>query len=302
MNDGFERVEKFASTHWTFEDNELLLDFSLTPFNRADIKKLISRLANKGVNIIPVVQSTSDARLINLGSELLNDDVVSKVCLRCSNLSAGFVNLNTQIDNLLRTLSVNANQSYLLLDFGYVQDHNYNAIGALAIGCIKGLDATHDFADMIIASGSFPENLAALTAGRLHRLQRFEWAVWQILLSQKNIKNKISYGDYGTKYPYYSDVNFKGSCSIKYTADTEFIIYRGELSENHPEGNGQYIIFADKLIRSADYSGIGFSWGDGRINEYAQEDLRNPGRKTGNATNWVEISQNHHITLIESIL
>ncbi|WP_414649380.1 beta family protein, partial [Chitinophaga sp.] len=53
---------------------------------------------------------------------------------------------------------------------------------------------------------------------------------------------------------------------------------------------------------SPDYSGLTFSWGDDRIDFYARQVLTDPNRKTGNARSWVEISQNHHITLLHSLL
>lgn len=139
-------------------------------------------------------------------------------------------------------------------------------------------------------------------AGRLYRLQRYEWEVWLSLSIQSDISSIIKYGDYGTKFPYYIEANFQGTCSIKYTSPDEFIIYRGELSGNHADGNGQYITFSQALVASPFYSGVNFSWGDKRIDFYSSQLLTDLNRKVGNATSWVEISQNHHFTLLHSIL
>jgi len=156
---------------------------------------------------------------------------------------------------------------------------------------------------VIVAAGSFPENLGSLNpAGRVYRLNRYEWGLWTSLQSNKGVKGTVKYSDYGTKYPYYSEANFQGSCSIKYTQEDDFVIYRGQISSNHPDGNGQYLTFSGQLIASSDYSGATFSWGDARIDFYAQQNISDPKRKTGNAGSWVEISQNHHITLLTSLL
>ena len=73
--------------------------------------------------------------------------------------------------------------------------------------------------------------------------------------------------------------------------------------KNHIKGNGQFIDHAKALLNSLFYSGNVFSWGDGRIYEIANQDhLEENKRKSGNLRTWVEISQNHHITLIDSLL
>jgi hypothetical protein len=304
LPEGYNRVENFASTDWSFDDNEIFLDFSLCdPFDRARTRSLITNLSAAGVNVVPVLQSNSDARYAALLQNFLANGTVSNVCIRFSNGSGGFININAQIATILGALAINRNQSTILLDFGFVENHNYNMISALAINIINGINHKPDYNNIILASSSFLENLSTLThPGRLYRIQRYEWNIWQTLIAQPGFAGIVKYGDYGTKYPFYVEANFQGSCSIKYTLPAEFIIYRGEISGNHPQGNGQYIIFADRLVRSADYSGTAFSWGDAQIDFYARQLLTNPRRRTGNATSWVEISQNHHISLLHSIL
>lgn len=304
LTGNYDKVEVFASNEWAFADNELFLDFSLCdPFDRGRTRNLITNLSGAGVNVVPVIQANSDARYISLIQALIANGTVSNICTRFSNGSGGFININGQVAALLGSTGVNRNRSSILLDFGYVEDHNYNMIAALAIGIITGINHKPDYNNIIVASSSFPENLSALVpAGRVYRLQRFEWDIWQTLIAQPGFAGTIKYGDYGTKFPFYAEANFQGSCSIKYTLPDEYIIYRGEISGNHAQGNGQYIIFANRLVGSADYSGAGFSWGDGLIDFYAGQVLANPKRRTGNATSWVEISQNHHITMLHSIL
>ncbi len=304
LTGNYDRVETFASTNWSFADNELFLDFSLCdPFDRPRTRTLIVNLSNAGVNVIPVVQTNSDPRYLTLLQALITNGTISNACIRFSNGSGGFININAQVAVLLGALTITRNQTSILLDFGFVENHNYNMIAALAINTISGINHKPDYNNIIIASSSFLENLSTLVpAGRLYRLQRYEWNIWLTLLAQPGFTGLVKYADYGTKYPFYSEANFQGSCSIKYTLATEFIVYRGEISGNHPQGNGQYIVFADRLVNSVDYSGAAFSWGDAQIDFYASQVLTNPKRKTGNATSWVEISQNHHITILHNLL
>lgn len=304
LPNGYDRIETFATAEWIFEGNEFFLDFSLCDqFDKVKTRTLITNLSSAGVNVVPVVQSNSDPKYITMLQTLFTNGTIANVCIRFSNGSGGFINLNAQVATLLGTLAINRNQSSILLDFGFVELHNYNIISALAINTISGISHKSDYNNIIMASSSFLENLSTLTpTGRLYRLQRYEWDIWQTVIAQPGFASVVNYGDYGAKYPFYSEANFRGSCSIKYTLPTEFIIYRGEISDHHPHGNGQYNIFAERLVRSVDYSGAAFSWGDNQIDFYARQLLTNPKKKTGNATSWVEISQNHHITMLHSIL
>ena len=133
-------------------------------------------------------------------------------------------------------------------------------------------------------------------------MRRYEWDIYNAVVSDFDLAS-TKYGDYGNKHPIYvGEAAFSGSCSIKYTIEKEFVIYRGHVAKDHPHGNGQYITFAKRLISTTDYAGSGFSWGDKRIEEIGIQSLTSPKPKPGSATSWVEITQNHHITLLHSLL
>lgn len=294
-------IEKLSET-WAFHNNAIFLDFSLLePFNAVLVRNLIQRLTTRNVNITPVMQINSQTQYIHLLQSLFSTGEFDSLCFRLSLRSGGFLNINSRLQELNAAFKLPKNKIHLLLDIGYVQD-NFSLLTHALTSIISSIPGIDKFASVIIASGSFPENLTALTAGKLHKLHRYEWHLWNSLIEDDGLSRIISFGDFGTKYPIYSDTSFRGTCSIKYSIEDDFVIYRGELSDNHRLGNGQYNMFAKKLVNSEDYSGSGFSWGDEKIDFYSQEDPENPKRKTGNATNWVEISQNHHITLLHSLI
>lgn len=186
----------------------------------------------------------------------------------------------------------------LLIDLGYIENHNYNTLAAVAILTIQALLAqNNNWNEIIVASGSFPENLNGLVANHVYHLDRYEWHIWLLIQATNGLAQIVKYGDYGTKNPVYAEVGFLGTSSVKYTTQDHFVIYRGELPQNHPRGMSQYIDKATILITTADYSGNGFSWGDTRIHTIVAQN-----NKPGNPRTWVEISQNHHITLLHSLL
>ena len=305
LSENISKIETFHS-QWNFNGNELFLDFSLAnSLDSITISNLITHLLSNGVNIVPVIQENSHPQYLTAISDLISKLKIKKTCIRFSNNSGGFQNINTVITSFATNLGINRNQISLLLDFGLLNIINHNSIPLNAIIVINSIQNRNDYENTIVASGSFLDNLGTLTPpGRVYRLPRYEWHFWLALQAQTNIKDTIKYSDYGTKHPIY-DVNaFKGqgSCSIKYTVAKEYVIYRGEISTNHANGNGQYITFSQQLIATNDYSGPPFSWGDERINFHASQIVTNQNRKPGNSKSWVVISQNHHITLLVSIL
>lgn len=296
-------IENFLTEAWSFPANQILLDFSLIGDVSAEIHRIeavIRNSLNNGVHVVPVIQQNSPGAYSALISDLAAATHCN-VCIRTSNTSGGFINYHAQLATIGNSLNLAADRLILLLDLGVVNQNNHNNNAAMATAIIGGIRDLDLFRNVVVAAGSFPENLGNLQANRVHRLRRYEWDLWRAI-QNAGLPRGIDYGDYGIKNPVFAEVGFIGSCSIKYTTPTEFVIHRGEVARNHPHGNGQYIIFSQQLVGSPYYSGANFSWGDNRIQLMANQNVHNGRTKPGNATTWVEISQNHHITLMETLV
>jgi hypothetical protein len=305
LDTSLERVETKLIEDWSFAGNQVLLDFSNYNSITRDIVKietLFDNLLTAGVNASPTIHPGSPSSLITLVTNLVAK-YNCKVCLRASNNNGTLLNYNAQTTTLMAQIGISATGTILLIDLGYAENHNYNNLSALAIAILTSIPNPTQWADLVIASGSFPVNVSHLSPpNTVHRLPRYEWSIWQIIITHPNLGGLVKYSDYGNKNPVYGgEGGYAGSCSIKYTAEKQFVVYRGILSRDHANGNDQYIIFASRLIHAPEYPGAGFSWGDLKIDTIARESLTPPNRP-GSATTWVEITQNHHITLLESLL
>jgi hypothetical protein len=300
LSEALGNVEAHLLQHWSFPGNQVLIDFSLfedIEERSAEVRPLFERLIAAGVNAVPVVQQNSFHQYIDIVRDLIASFSI-KVCIRTSNQSGGFIGYITQVEDLVTALGTNSANTLLLLDLGYVENHTYNNLAAVAILTVQALLAhNNQWAEIIVGAGSFPENLNGLVPNNVYHLDRYEWHIWLLIQASEGISHVVKYSDYGTKNPVYTDASFLGTSSIKYTTADHFVIYRGELPQNHPRGMGQYIDKARALISTADYSGSGFSWGDGRMDAMVTANT-----KTGNPKTWVEISQNHHITLLHSLV
>ena len=294
------KTEQFLLKEWTFGGNQVCIDASEYGHFDRSLRLLFNSLLSKGVNVIPVIQQNSDARYVAFVQSLIVT-FGCKICIRTSNTSGGFQNYPATINSLMGAVGSVRSNTLLLIDLGYVEVNNYNLFGSLAVMLINSLMHLQEWSEIIVSSSSFPENLSHLKpSNRLYPLPRLEWDIWNIVSSA--LGKRVKYGDYGTKYPFFSDTAFPGSSSIKYTTAGEYLIYRGDRAQDHADGNGQYITFAGRLITHPDYSGVGFSWGDDEIYRIAHEVMANPKKRPGSPTTWVQISQNHHITLLDSLL
>jgi len=301
----FEDMLSFLLTHWSFYDNQVILDFSCFENLSSEIKEvknLFDTLFKAGVNAIPAIQKNSPTNYITMVAKLIVT-YNCKTCIRTSNQSGGFLTFNQDVKSLVTQLNTIPKNTVLLLDLGYAKKVDHTMLATIAGMSIHSLKPSkNNWLDIVVASSSFPENLTDFKVSHTpHRIERYEWNIWQILMSDSRLKG-LKYGDFGTKYPFYSEAPFAGTISIKYTTQNEFLIYRGKMTDDHLLGHRQYIIHASNLIKINEYSGQNFSWGDLRIHEIGSLKIDDPKAKPGSPQVWVELSQNHHITLLNSLL
>ncbi len=300
-----DELEIFLRTHWGFFGNQIILDFSLVSEIDSKLEiigKMISSLLNSGVNVIPALQMNSSSNFGKLVIELIKKYSLS-VCWRTSEGSGGYDNFKIGVDKFLPYVGLKPDRVILLLDLGYAKYDRYNSLRDIAKNNIKSLNQkVNEWLAVVVAASSFPENLGEFKSRKApHIIERNEWKIWKSLIGDSELSS-IRYGDFGTKYPFYVEANFAGTISIKYSTEAEFIIYKGELTNEHPDGHGQYITHAAELSKSKYYSSKDFSWGDMKIDEIGKQNIKAANRKTGSSTTWVQISQNHHIALLHSLL
>lgn len=298
-------LEKFFRTHWSFFGNQIIMDFSL--FQRWDlhkekIRKLLHFLLNSGVNVIPAIEKNSSKIYTDIVKELVKD-YNCDICIKESVLKDGFFDFNNDVNSLAKEYGISEKNILLILDLKDIDDYSYKSLTEKAIKAIKSLNTeVADWKDIVVASSSFPENLSNFSVSPPeHRIHRYEWEVWKIITSMDSIKG-VKYGDYGAKSARYVEVSFPGTISLKYTGLDSFVIFRGKLTTYHELGHRQFIKHCQELIKNESYSKKEFCWGDLRYYQTGSQDYEDVTSKTGNTTQWVQFCQNHHISLMHSIL
>ncbi|MGE5944076.1 MAG: beta family protein [Flavobacteriales bacterium] len=296
---------KFFKTHWTFFGNQVVMDFSLLKkwdLHGAKVKQIIISMIKSGVNVVMAIQRNSSKIYCDIVKELINE-YSCKVCIRTSVFKDGFFEYNKDLKRFASEYKIKPDNTILLLDLEDLDHDNYKSLTDKAISTIRLLDnPISEWADVIVSSSSFPENLSGFNVSPPEqRIKRYEWKIWELINSLNDL-NGIKYGDYGVKSAAFVEANFAGTISLKYSSLNEYIIYRGVLTTDHKLGHRQFIRHCQDLVENKDYSGKDFSWGDLRYFEISVQDYEDIQSKTGNTTNWVQFSQNHHITLMHSIL
>ncbi|MBV9503047.1 MAG: hypothetical protein JO138_27045, partial [Acidobacteriaceae bacterium] len=141
---------------------------------------------------------------------------------------------------------------------------------------------------------SFPIDLSDITPG-ISSLARAEWALWSQL--RKDTDSTFWFGDYGISHVDVREIDPRlmvASASIGYTAENEWLIFRGRsLREPRYGGYAQYRTLSTQLVNHPSYSGPRFSWGDDYLFKCAHSLAG-----TGNLTTWRQVGTNHHITFV----
>lgn len=284
-----EKLSEFLIKHWSFDNNSVLIDASHLGFVST---RFFNGLLQNGVNAVPVVCVNSSARYINTVKAILPD--VDKICFRLSNETGGLVDVQAAINSLSAEYDVSPSEVILVVDLGASNEQNNELLLGVALKILSSIKSASSYDSIIFATGSIPETMEKFTRGVRSAIKRFDYIIWEELLTKYKYKN-LKYGDYGAKNPGFNpDAKYEGTATLKYTTKGEYVFYKGIKPSEHADGFGQMIEHCQKLVKSSDFLGMDYSWGDAEIYERAAG-ISTKGK--GNSTNWIEISHNHHLTL-----
>jgi hypothetical protein len=289
----------FFRVHWRSHESAVILDFS--KYERSEeyfelIREFIDTIISYNIKTTISIKHDSCEKHYELVKDYFNDDRCN-VCIRLD-VNGGLGNdVAKVVSSIKRKIGIEGKEEQgrvvYLLDMGMVKEDN---IETLIEEAGLTLDILGSESKAIVTSSALPIDLRDYDEGE-HKIERLEWTLWNTLL--KNY-SKLKYGDYGTKSSLFSDATATPAPSCKYTTLENYIIYRGR--KKHPEGNDQYISHAKNLVKNPAYAGYEFSAGDKSIFQISRQSLKDLKKSPGNAGMWIEISQNHHITLLTKLV
>ncbi|MBO0953224.1 beta family protein [Fibrella forsythiae] len=290
-----DRVKDYVQTRikplvdsWSFPGNRIYLDSSyLQQYEFGVTQDFFNKLKNNGINIIPVVYPDSADWILSFYKDFLSHGI----CLRIRNNNINAQTIINSINRIKSYFSIDSSSIDLVIDFGVVTaSHEASYANSLELIALR-LAKIEPIRQCIMGAGSFPADLTKFVSDTKTPITRVEWTLW------KNVKNfeigssRLIYADYGNAHPNYDleAVKHQGTCSIKYTTENHFVIFRGQRAQDHALAMGQYRVKAAELLQEPYYSGQSFSWGDQFITDCAE------GREgPGTPAIWVRVTQNHH--------
>lgn len=253
---------------------------------------IFKRIDHSGT--IPAFDITDEINISNAP----NLTKTNGICLRIRGNS--FESLSQSLQNYIDNLWIIPQNTDLLLDLTYIDEDIYPKKAALTT-VISDIPNISDYRRIIIASCSFPKDISNLRSDAVNEFKRHEATIHKISL---DLQNKFSfnyvYADYGpmnlneVAFVLGMVPNFK----IKYSTIDKYLIVKGFSLKKGGLDLSNVVAACNQLVSHSQFSGETFSYGDKIIATTAN----GTNTKSGNLTNWVGYSFNHHITLIISLL
>ena len=203
------------------------------------------------------------------------------------------------VSDELNTILEKKNKSviYIIIDLKYVDEDSIYSKQAALKAVLLDLDNPDAFKSIIVASNSFPSDVAKTEIDQVALFRRYELIIDE---TSRKLSKKLNFNyvfsDYGptdlADIPFVLGMspNFK----IKYTAMDQYCYLKGKSVKRGGLDIDNVRLSSKILVSSSFYQGPNFSWADGEIFKIASGNKNNP----GNLTTWVSYNFNHHISYI----
>jgi Beta protein len=194
----------------------------------------------------------------------------------------------------LESTSLRASDIDLVIDLKEIEEDS-DQLAKDIVASINSLPDLADWRSVVLAGGSFPIDLSKRVAGE-SVIPRYEWRLYRKVCTRPELKRVPLYGDYGIQHPSPSGVGFLGKANIRYTANSEWIIFRGAkvMDQSVKESNvsAQMKALCEKAITSKSFANLE-CWADEHITECAGQSTAE-----NEASTWKAVGFNHHMTKV----
>ena len=201
------------------------------------------------------------------------------------------------IRDQLKKLKAQSERCHILIDLKHQGVFDSGSLLDLISSFTDEIDAAI-WSSLTFAGCSFPEDMSGVKKHEAVYIPRKNFECWQELNdSHQLIGAKLGFGDYGIVNPLKPELDgfaIKNIPSkIRYTANKDWLIYRGDGHEDREDKYDDYQTLAHKIVNTDHFLGKDFSWGDKCLYECSSGKQRICGLEK-----WVQIDMNHHITLV----
>jgi hypothetical protein len=247
----------------------------------------------RGLMTIPVAGLLSSDDHLAACADAINQDSRG-LCLRLQREDfVEFAGLDTELARILNAGGVIQEDVDLVLDLRALVSSTPDMHSGIVLGLMSKIPNLDRWRTFTLASPSFPPNLVGLPPSDCSVIPRREWNLWQDVVC-KNPARLPTFGDYVISHAEPSEVDarvMRPSASVRYTADGSWLILKERSLRDY--GYEQFHEACRTLISRPEYMGRDFSWGDGYIDDCANESVG-----TGNLTTWRKVGTSHHLAFV----
>ncbi len=221
------------------------------------------------------------------------DNFKHGLCIRVQNNEYGLV--ETVLNDFAKTYG--QKNIDLLLDLQHIKFDDLYEKASLIKATTMDIENVAGYRKVIVASASFPKEISNADNYTIYRFQRIERLIHERMVSiAEKMHFNYVYSDYvlsdliEVEFAPWISPNFK----IRYTCEDSYYYIKGKSLKNGGLDYSEVQRCCQIIIGKSFYCGENYSWGDGVINDIAHRIALG----SGNLTNWVSYTYNHHMTLI----
>ncbi len=253
---------------------------------------VLNELKDNACPAVPVTDCTRNSSYQDTVRKAIARDKHG-VCFRISIQSAASRSIDSEIDELLKSLKVRAEQVDFILDLGapnFVPIASFSKAIFSIIGRLPHLKLWRTFT---LLGTSFPASMGEVKRG-VTCIPRNEWLLYKTVVNALGVSGirMPAFGDYAVNHPDQILLDprlLKPSATIRYAVDDAWLIIKGT-SVRQPNGFDQFYSHSATVCASDFYMGSDYSAGDNYISQCA---VKKAGK--GNLTTWRQVGTNHHL-------
>lgn len=280
-------------------DRELFLDFLwIGESERMEsgghpVKYLFDAVCDLGLLPIPVIGLMRSSDYLAACSDVVRRDGRG-VCVRIQREDfQDFPEFEAELQKVLKSVSAQQGDADLLLDLKALTPGSGEMSADEVLALISSIPDLERWRSFTLAATSFPESLIGLPPSDFSFIARNEWNLWREVVRMKP-KRIPTFGDYAISHPQPSEVDpriMRPSASVRYTAESYWLVPKARNLKDH--GYDQFHDVCRDLVERDEYSGRRFSWGDGYIDDCANDRVG-----CGNLTTWRKVGTSHHLNFV----
>lgn len=285
-------------------DAPIFVDFSLlceahstTRLKVESMREIIPAGDALGLRLIPVV-NLNDEKEIKQAACSLSHKYGQGLCLRVASSDLSDIDkLNQKLEGFLQLFGILERNVDLLIDLKTITVESNQYLRCMNL--IQRLQDLTKWRNLILAAGSFPEDLSNCKFDEATFIPRLEWQGWLPHAREKKLKRVPTFADYAIRNPVFKDSSqfYPPTTSIRYTQEEAWMVMKGKKLKFE-----FYLANAKILAGHKDhFYGKTFSAGDRYLSEKADHYdsyIKNPKIKgTGSSEDWIYVGLSHHLVL-----